>query len=363
MVVALVAVGLIMVATGTAEQESSDTTPGLASLTGVPTTDPGLGRMAGTSTIEALVSSIRPSTVALEIDGPDGTATITGLVAESGGIIVTMSEFLSGARSIVVIEPDGTRQVADVVGVDRASGLAVVRIADDLPAANFDAGDPTVGQVAIVTALEPATRTDAMPVSSVYAGPVVSAGQALDTDSVTTAFSATAVQAPLSRRDLGCVLLDSSGHVAGMLEMVKGSGPSTMAVFLPAELVIGVARQLVVSGTVEHGWLGVQSSNAAPTTTTPDGAVVTASSATDGARLDSVDSYSPAADAGLVPGDIITAVDGSRVHSAAELQSMLYAEPPGSSLTFTIQRGLAILTTSVVLADPDTDAPGDDSSP
>ena len=178
-----------------------------------------------------------------------------------------------------------------------------------------------------------------MPVSSVYAGPVVSAGQALGADSVTTAFSTTAVQAPLSREDLGCVLLDSSGHVSGMLEMVRGSGPSTMAVFLPAELVIGVARQLVNSGTVEHGWLGVQSSDAAPTTTTPDGAVVTASSAADGARLDSVASYSPAADAGLVPGDVITAIDGSQVHSTAELRSRLYADPPGSSLSVTIQRG------------------------
>jgi putative serine protease PepD len=361
-VVALVAAGLFMVATGTAEQDSSDTTPGTASLTGAPTTDPGLGPMAGSSSIDAMVASVRPSTVALKIDGPDGTVTVTGLVAEAGGIIVTMSELLSGARSILAIEPDGTRQVADMVGVDRTSGLAVVRIADDLPVATFDADDPTIGEVAVIAAFEPASHSDAAPVSSVYAGPVVSAGQALGANSITTAFAATAVQAPLSREDLGCVLLDSSGHVSGMLEMIRGSGPSTMAVFLPADLVIGVARQLVDSGTVEHGWLGVQSSNAAPTTTTSDGAVVTASSAIDGARLDSVAGHSPAADVGLLPGDIITAIDGSRVHSTAELRSRLYAEPPGSSLSLTIQRGSATLTTSVVLADPDTAAPGDDSS-
>src|ERR1700683_1075280 len=67
-VVALVAAGLIIVASGTAEQESSDTTPGVASLTGAPTTDPRLGPMAESSAIDAMVASIRPSTVVLRIE-------------------------------------------------------------------------------------------------------------------------------------------------------------------------------------------------------------------------------------------------------------------------------------------------------
>ena len=141
--------------------------------------------------------------------------------------------------------------------------------------------------------------------------------------------------------DLGCVLLDGSGHVPGMLEMIRGSGPSTMAVFLPAELVIGVARQLVISGTVEHGWLGVETSNAAPTTTHTHGAVVTA---VGGQPTAPGWTRSPATvrprTRGSVPGDIITAIDGSRVQSTAELRSRLYADPPGSSLSLTIQRGL-----------------------
>jgi putative serine protease PepD len=362
LVLALVAAGLALVATGTAEQQSSDTTPETATFVGAPTTDPGVGPMAGSAAVAAMVSSIRPSTVALRIHGPTGTSTISGLVAESGGIIVTTDQALTGARSITVIEPDATRQLAQVVGVDPTSGLAVVRIDDDLPPATFDPDDPAVGQVAVATALEPASHGGAMPASVVYAGTVVSAGQALGADTITTDFSSTAVKAPMSHDDLGCALLDSSGHVSGMLEMTRGSGASTMAVFLPSELVLGVARQLVTSGTVEHGWLGIQSSDA-DATTTSGGTVVTAASAADGARVDSVETGSPAAAAGLAPGDIITGIDGNQVHSTAELRSRLYPDPPGSSLSVTFERGGITLTTSAVLADPDTAAPGDGSSP
>ena len=48
-----------------------------------------------------------------------------------------------------------------------------------------------------------------------------------------------------------------------MLEMTRGKGASTTAVFLPSELVLGVALQLVASGTVDHGWMGVEASDAA----------------------------------------------------------------------------------------------------
>jgi S1-C subfamily serine protease len=204
-VVVVAAVGMVIVADGTAEQQSSETTLGLTSLTGTPTTDPGLGGMAASRAIDTMVSQVMPSTVALRIQSVDGaTSTVTGLVAESGGIIVTASVALAGARSVTAIEPDGTREVAEPVGIDPTSGLAVVRIDDDLPAATFDADDPQVGGVAVAAALQPASHAHPAPASLVYAGTVVSAGQAPADPAVANGFSATAVAAPLTRRDLGC---------------------------------------------------------------------------------------------------------------------------------------------------------------
>jgi serine protease Do len=244
------------------------------------------------------------------------------------------------------------------VGIDRTTGLGVVRIDDDLPAATFDAVDPPVGDVAVATALDPGSPTTAPPASTVYAGTVVATGQAPTGSGSVPGFSATAVDAPLDRRDLGCALLDGSGHVAGILEATDGTGRDALAYFLPAQLVLGVTRQLVTSGTVEHGWLGLGSIDSAA----PGGAAVTPS-AGDGAAVAFVDPDSPAASVGLAAGDVIVDMNGEPVHSTAELRSMLYPEPPGSSMAVTFERAGVTRTVPVVLGEPEAADAGDDSSP
>jgi S1-C subfamily serine protease len=327
--------------------------------------------VAGRSDVTTMVSTVRDSTVVLSVDRATGTSTSTGVVVESGGIIVTSAAVLAGARSITVIEPDGSRQAAALVGTDPGTGLAVVHISDDLPAATFDQQDPSVGTMAVAMAVEPDTRTKQVPVPSVYAGTVVSTGEAAGsapTTSTVTAstFAAIMLEAPLTHGDVGCPLLDSRGQVWGVLEGTRQVGSTTMSVFLPAELVVGVAQQLVESGRVEHGWLGLDTSDAQPTTPTTTGTSALTSHTSGGALLDSIDGGSPATGQ-LAPGDIITGVDGEQVRSNAELQTRLYPDPPGTTLNLTFQRAGRTMTASVVLASSDTDvdadAPGGAPSP
>ncbi len=372
-VVVLVAVGMVITTSATDQQPPANT---LTSHIGPPTTDPGLDRTAPRKSIAAMVASVRPSTVALRIHGASWTRLATGLVAESGGIIVTPSEALAGARSVTVIEPSGARETAALVGSDPTSGLAVVRIEDDLPAATFDESDPTVGTVAFATGLSLGRKAHSHLAPLVYEGMVVSTGQALDASPQTAVFSATAVRAPLAAKDIGCPLVAQDGHVVGMLTQTEGRGSSTMAVFLPAELVFGVALQLVESGTVDHGWLGIRASNAITSEmradhpiasgagTSPRGAQETdGASGVAGALVDSVQVDSPAALGGLLPGDVITAIDNDPVHSEAELLSRLYPDPPGTELAVSFERGGSPGTASVTLDDQGGDAPGDDQSP
>ncbi|HEY4947444.1 MAG TPA: PDZ domain-containing protein, partial [Acidimicrobiales bacterium] len=138
-----------------------------------------------------------------------------------------------------------------------------------------------------------------------------------------------------------------------------------------AELVLGVVRQLVSSGAVDHGWLGVSggrgdAATSAPTltatTTSSPASPVAPSPTPDGALVSSVDSSSPAAIGGLLPGDVIVGIDGHQVHSTAELRTRLYPDPPGTALDVTYQRTGSTLTTSIVLGDVPADAPGDASS-
>jgi putative serine protease PepD len=186
----------------------------------------------------------------------------------------------------------------------------------------------------------------------VYAGTVQSAGQTLGLDPLTSDFAVTAIAAPLSPDDVGCPLIDKDGQVVGMLEEVAPSGTSSLSIFLPSELVNGVAEELVTLGQVDKGSIGA---------TVDPGDSGTGSPA--GAEVDSVDPTGPAAADGMQAGDVITSVDHAPIRSAAELENWLYADPPGSTLTVTFVRAGESLTRSVQVVDPDADAPGSVSSP
>jgi len=351
--VALVAAGLVL-ATNRSDENSAGTVPRLASLTDVPTTEPGVGQVASAASVASMIGGIRPSLVALVVDSSTGTSFATGLVVESGGMIVTSSGAVPGSRSVTVVEPDGTSGPATKVGFDPASGLSVLRIGDDLPAASFDFAGPSTGSVAMALALRPVHRIGAAPTPRLYAGTVVSAGVALDLDRVSTNFAVIGVEVPLTASDVGCPLLDVHGQVVGMLERSGGKGLASASTFLPAELVWGVAEQLVSNSTVETGWIGVTSTNAVLPGASPTPV---------GALVDSVDVGGPAAIAGIEPGDVVTGVDGYRVRSAAELKTRIYADPPGRDVTVTLDREGTTEIRHLVVGHAGPGAPEASSSP
>ncbi|MGD0311122.1 MAG: S1C family serine protease [Acidimicrobiales bacterium] len=350
-IVALVAAGLMVTTTNGPEQEAT-TVPDVASLTSAPTTEAGVARMAPASVLASMLASVRQSTVALTITSSRGTSFATGLVVEYGNIVVTTAKGLEGARSITVTEAGGFSQPAQWVDTDPSSSLSVLHISDDLPVATFDDADPPTGSTAVAMAVSPARRGSTAPLPVVYAGTVQSAGQTLGLDPLTSDFAVTAIAAPLSPDDVGCPLIDKDGQVVGMLEEVAPSGTSSLSIFLPSELVNGVAEELVTLGQVDKGSIGA---------TVDPGDSGTGSPA--GAEVDSVDPTGPAAADGMQAGDVITSVDHAPIRSAAELENWLYADPPGSTLTVTFVRAGESLTRSVQVVDPDADAPGSVSSP
>ena len=124
-----------------------------------------------------------------------------------------------------------------------------------------------------------------------------------------------------------------------------------------------MVRQLVATGSVEHGWLGIEGDDADTTTTTSALTATTVLPSTlDGTSVAAVEDGSPAAEGGLEHGDVVVAIDGNQVHSMAELRAWLYADPPGTALGVTFERDGAVENTTVVLGE-DSDAPGGGASP
>jgi putative serine protease PepD len=306
-------------------------------VVGVPTTEVDLSSLTTPRHLSAVARSTHDSTVALMVDTAGRTTVRTGIVAEAGGIVVALAPALARARSVTVVEPDGTRQPATLVGTDAATRISVLRIGDDLPAATFSTTDPSTGSVAVVEAEEHAAAHGTTPAVRLYAGTVLYAGVATGAGP-SGRFCATGVDAPLTPSDLGSPLVDTTGAVSGILDAVQGTGRSRTSVFLPAELVRDVTDQIVSRGRVDHGSLGVQAVDPAP------------GSGLQGAEVSSVADGSAGDQAGLQVGDVLVGVDGRAVRSVAELDTRLYGDPPGSELRVTVERdgstfqALAVLT-------------------
>jgi len=330
--ITVVVVGMVVVTTdGTPESA------GRSWVSGVPTTEVDLSSLTTTSRIAAVAESTHDSTVALLVRRAGSTTVGTGVVAEAGGIVVALQPTLAGARRITVVEPNGTRAAASLVGTDATTGITVLRVDDDLPPATFSTSDPSTGSVAVAEAEERGTGHGTTPTVRLYAGTVVFAGVAADSLQG-SGFCATGVEAPLSTGDLGSPLVDTTGAVSGILDAVSGSGRSRTSMFLPAELVRDVADQIVSHGWVAHGSLGV---GVADMTGAPGRA---------GAQVRTVAAGGAAAQAGLEPGDVLVGVDGHAVRSVAELATRLYGDPPGSEIRVTVDRGTGSFNTIAVLA-------------
>ena len=345
-----VCIVVTLIVGGMAVATANDSTPTSASsvlFAGVPTTEVDLSRLANARRMQSVASTATQSTVALVVSKPTRTTVGTGVVAEAGGIIVALQPTVADARSITVVEPDGTRQPAVVVGSDPTTGIVVLRTADDLPVAPFTTADPATGSM-VVALSEQRTTSTGRPIGRVFAGTVLSSGTVMS--SVTGAggeggLCVTTVAAPLGVEDLGSPLIEPSGSVVGIFSSVVGSGRSRTSIFLPAGLVRDVAAQIVSHGSVDHGFLDAE---VVDPSNLPSGAATLAAT---GAVVRSVAAGGSADQAGLRPGDRIIAVDAGEVRSVAELTTRLYAEPPGTELSVRFVRGGRTPDTTVVLGD------------
>jgi S1-C subfamily serine protease len=266
-----------------------------------------------------------------------GDAQGSGVVVRDDGIVVTSAALVPEGAAPVVIDADGERPAAGIVGVDAATGLAVLDLAGDGytpsvmadPAAVELAGAATVlGAVAGVSTSDESTGGD-------------SGGPADDADSIELSRAAGEIGAPrrfvgpdgaaldgievvgdADRQGLGGPVLDDGGAVVGVTTAVDDGVAWYVAP-------IGVARRviddLLDDGDVRHCWLGIEGTDAAG-----DGTGVLVASVVPG---------SPAADDGLRAGNRIVALDGEEVADMAALLVALRTRAPGDSVDLTTVRG------------------------
>lgn len=272
------------------------------------------------------VGSVSQTVVSLQIDGPGGSRQACAVAVEEGGLLATDADAVHGAWRITAVTAGGARLRARVVAVDDGSDIALLQVPVSLPVASF-ADDTQVaagGRAMVMAMAEPPGGGRAHP-ELVRA--VISAPDAPVTHGTAAGLAAVAVTATSGTQLAGEVLIDPEGQVLGIFDP-SGSSAASGSLFLPSYLVLGVSGDLAATGYVRHGWLGI----------TDQGTPSTGPPSPPGVEVANVMPNGAAAQV-LVPGDVVTALDGEPVRSMAELKSRLYVLPPGAPVRLVVWRG------------------------
>lgn len=285
-----------------------------------------------TASEQALVTAaaaVRPATVAV-LAAPVGSG--TGFIFNVEGHVLTADHVVAGARAIHVGLPDGRLLEAELVGRDPWLDVAVLKVsAEGLPVAQ-------VGDSSLLRPDDPVVAlgygTPNPEVLSVRYGRVVDQGQGrYPGSSVSEAFYI------LSETNLvpgfsGGPLINAEGQVIGLNTAIVTSrrfGGESYDYSIAINSALEAARQLMAEGTTSRVWLGV-----GVVELNPEVAAAYALTVEEGILILRVERNSPAADAGLRPGDTVVAVEGKRVTSVADLAAGLRGKKMGDEVRLTV---------------------------
>jgi len=251
----------------------------------------------------------------------------TGTIVAPTGLILSAHYLLIGSKTVEVTLEEGDTRVGDVVGIDYASGLGVVKINDRAPAgvAIRALDDVRAGEEAfLVASVTDGRRVDAGAVSS------IDAFEAFWEYLLERAITVTVQNPGLG----GGPLLDASGRMIGVVALSLAEvGKLTLAV--PASLAEPMLRQVERSGRFvapsPRAWIGI-----------------TCYALREHVVLAGVLPGSPAERAGLEAGDVVLTVDGTQVQDRRTLYECIWARPAGDPVRLQVFRTNAVREVEIV---------------
>ena len=233
------------------------------------------------------------------------------------GLVVTADEALSEEGEFAVTVPGGDSVLAQLVGRDPTTDVALLRIdRSDLPPLPLTATSSAVGALAVAVGSDDGAPIAALGVVSREGGPWRSLrGGEID--------ARIELDLGLRRRAEGGVALDASGAAFGMAVF----GPRRRVLVIPAATIERVAARLASDGRIPRGYLGLGLHPVA--LTGGDGA---------GAMVMSVDPKGPGAAAGIYQGDVIVALNGEPIRHVQSLLRALGPDRVGQTVTLDLRR-------------------------
>ncbi|GHH89371.1 S1C family serine protease [Streptomyces capitiformicae] len=313
--------------------------------------------------VAGIAASALPSVVTLHVSGSDAQGTGTGFVLDKRGHILTNNHVVEAAATsgeISVTFSGGDTAEATIVGRDTGYDLAVVKVTGvnglkPLPLGNSDevqVGDPVVA----IGAPFNLANTVTSGIISAKERPITAGGESGDASDVSYV-DALQTDAPINPGNSGGPLVDVNARVIGINSAIRSAGSGSesdggqagsigLGFAIPINQGKRVAEELINTGKATHPVIGV---------------TLDMDYSGDGARIGNddggaaVNAGGPADRAGIRSGDVITEVDGQRVHSGDELIVKVRAHRPGDRLELTLQRDGREQKVSLTLGSSDGD--------
>jgi serine protease Do len=252
----------------------------------------------------------------------------SGFIISGDGYIVTNNHVVENANKVTVVFDDGSQVDAKVIGTDAKTDLAVVKIdgKTDLPFVKFADTEAKVGQWVIAVGNPFGLG------GTVTAGIVSARGRDIQGSSYGDFLQ---IDAAVNSGNSGGPDFDTNGDVVGVNTAIftPNGGNVGIAFAIPASVVKSVTAQLMQSGSVTRGFLGVGIQDV-----TPDLANSVGLDGAHGALVTEPTEDGPAGKAGVKSGDVITAVDGQQVKDALDLSRIIANRAPDSAVTLDVWR-------------------------
>ena len=267
----------------------------------------------------------------------------SGVIIDEHGHIVTNQHVIADADEIRVQLADGRTAIATVVGRDPDTDLAVLKInLHNLPVMPLGRSDQLrAGDVVLAIG-------DAIGLSQTVTHGIVSATSRQQLG-IATLEDFIQTDAPINFGNSGGALIDAHGELVGINTAIvaKTLGVEGIGFAIPVNMVRGVVREIIANGRVVRGWIGILPEDIT------DEQAAQVGLAHGGVVVATLYLGSPAVEAGLRSGDLLTGVNGEQVVSAQDLMRYIAERMPGTVLRLRGLRGAAPFTANIhVVAEP-----------
>ena len=335
--------------TGTAPAPTARTSPPAS----IPVSStPGPTSQAGFDAVH-VNDVLGPAVAEIIVTTSGGGALGSGFVIQSdsaASYILTNNHVVTGARTVQVLMPDGRHFTASVQGADPIADIAVVKVSDKLPVAQFgDSSKLKVGQpvVAIGTPLGNTGSVTSGVISALHRTISASTGGGGGGESLPDVIQ---TDAAINPGNSGGPLADGNGLVIGV-NTAGDTSASGIGYAIPSLVARRIATSLIAGRKPGHPYLGIQYQDLS--TALEAGQAVNGY----GVVVNCVVSSSPAAKGGLQKGDVIEKIDGVDLNNGQTLGGLLQIHDPGDQVVMGLVRGSATQSANVTLGERPSPAP------